>query len=105
MTPAADGSAAPSRESLIIAALKRHRTRLLRKLEAMRGDLAEAERAPEFRRFAEALLSYIREVPPRAASVTLPDPHEHGATITIALDPNLNAQGNAQRYFRRAAKG
>ena len=93
------------RQAALVRALKRYRSRLARKLEAIRGDLAEAERAPEFRRFGEALLSYLRQVPARATSVTLPDPADHGSTLEIELDPKLNAQGNASRYFKRAAKG
>jgi predicted ribosome quality control (RQC) complex YloA/Tae2 family protein len=93
------------RQAALVRALKRYRSRLDRKLQAMRGDLAEAERGPEFRRFGEALLSYLRQVPARASSVTLPDPADSQETLEIALDPNLNAQGNAARYFKRASKG
>jgi predicted ribosome quality control (RQC) complex YloA/Tae2 family protein len=71
----------------------------------VRGDLAEAEQAPEFRRFGEALFAYLRQVPARASSVTLTDPADPSRQLEIGLDPNLNAQGNAQRYFKRAAKG
>jgi predicted ribosome quality control (RQC) complex YloA/Tae2 family protein len=44
-------------------------------------------------------------VPARASSVTLPDPADPEKRIEIELDANLNAQGNASRYFKRAAKG
>ena len=103
LTP--DSPPPDERTAALVRALKRYRSRLARKLEAIRGDLAEAERAPEFRRFGEALLSYLRQVPARASNVTLPDPADHGKSIEIELDPNLNGQGNAQRYFKRAAKG
>ena len=100
-----DSPTPEERQAALVRALKRYRSRLARKLEAIRGDLAEAERAPEFRRFGEALLSYLRQVPARASSVTLPDPADHESTLEIELDPKLNAQGNASRYFKRAAKG
>jgi len=93
------------RQVAFVRALKRYRSRVERKLQAMRGDLAEAERASEFRRFGEALLSYLRQVPARASSVTLPDPAEPEKSIEIEIDPSLNGQGNASRYFKRAAKG
>jgi predicted ribosome quality control (RQC) complex YloA/Tae2 family protein len=93
------------RQAALVRALKRYRSRLARKLEAMRGDLAEAERAPEFRRFGETLLSYLHQVPARASSVTLPDPANPVKSFEIELDPKLNGQGNASRYFKRAAKG
>jgi len=100
-----DPTSPEDRQVALTRALKRYRSRLLRKLEAMRGDLAEAGRAPEFRRYGEALLSYLRQVPGRASRVTLPDPADHEKTLEIELDPNLNGQGNASRYFKRASKG
>ena len=88
----------------VLRALRRYHRRLVRKVEALRGDLAEAERAPLLRRFGETLLAYLKQVPPRAKSVALPDPHDQAHTLEIALDPALNAQANAARYFKRAAK-
>lgn len=89
----------------LLRALRKQRTRLARKVQAIRGDLAEAERAPEYRRHAEALLAYLGQVPKRAARVVLPDPHDSSSTLDITLEPALNAQSNAARYFKRAAKG
>ncbi|HTR96617.1 MAG TPA: NFACT RNA binding domain-containing protein [Candidatus Acidoferrales bacterium] len=91
------------RESLV-RALGRYAARLERKLEALRGDLAEAERAAEFRRAAEALLAYAHQVPARAGEVTLPDPADPARTLAIALEPRHGAAANAARYFRRAAR-
>jgi predicted ribosome quality control (RQC) complex YloA/Tae2 family protein len=93
------------RRTTLVRALEKHRRRLARKLEGMRGDLAEAERAPHYRLWGETLLTYLRQVPVRAASVALPDPGAASHTLEIPLDPSLTAQANAARYFRRAAKG
>ncbi len=87
-----------------VRALGKYRARLARKLDGLRGDLAEAERAAYYRRAGETLLTYLKQIPPRATGVTLPDPAEPARTIEIALDPRLNPQGNAARYFKRAAK-
>ncbi|MEO5618140.1 MAG: NFACT RNA binding domain-containing protein, partial [Candidatus Eisenbacteria bacterium] len=94
-----------ARTHSIVRALRKHRSRMARKIDAIRGDLAEAERAPEYRRQAEALLAYLHEVPKRASHVKLADPHDPERTLDITLDPALNPQGNAARYFKRAAKG
>lgn len=106
--PGEPGAGAPDpaaeRRAELRRALKRYKTKLERKLQALRGDLAEAERAPEYRRFAEALLAYAHQVPPRAASVSLPDPGDPDRTLDIALDPNVTAPANAARYFKRAGK-
>jgi predicted ribosome quality control (RQC) complex YloA/Tae2 family protein len=97
-------SAPLERRTEIARALKRHHARLARKVEALRGDLAEASRADEFRRFGEALLTYLKQVPVRAREVVLPDPHDASRNLTIALESNVTAQVNAARYFKRAAK-
>ncbi len=108
MAPASrpHSAASPEREraAAILRAARRYHRRLVRKVAALRGDLAEAERAPLFRRHGEALLSYLKQVPARAKHVELPDPAAHGRTLTIELDPALTAQANAARYFKRAAK-
>ena len=104
-TPSASPDPRLARAHSIVRALRKSRSRLARKVEAIRGDLAEAERAPEYRRQAEALLAYLHEVPKRASRVKLADPHDANATLDIVLDPALSAQGNAARYFKRAAKG
>ena len=85
--------------------LRKHRSRLARKVEAIRGDLAEAERSPEYRRQAEALLAYLHQVPKRAHIVELPDPAREGKMLEVTLDPKLTPQANAARLFKRAGKG
>lgn len=93
-----------ARRDAIVRALRRHRGRLARKLEALRGDMAEAERGPEYRRMGETLLVYLAQVPARKAEVVLPDPTDPARNLTIPLDPKLRPQDNAARYFKRAAK-
>jgi predicted ribosome quality control (RQC) complex YloA/Tae2 family protein len=106
MSPALDPpSLGPAdRAAPLLRALRKLARRIERKLEAIRGDLAEAGRAPEHRRAGEALLTYIRQVPKRAARVTLPDPADATRSIEIELDPALTPQANAARRFKRAAK-
>jgi predicted ribosome quality control (RQC) complex YloA/Tae2 family protein len=94
-----------ARRAAVARALQRYVRRLARKLDGLRDDLAEAARSGEQRRLGEALLAYAKQVPARAASVTLPDPAEPARTLEIALDPNVSAPANAARYFKRAAKG
>ena len=104
MRPASASEPQHDRIALVLRALSRYRARLARKLEGLRGDLAEAEQAGEHRRFGEALLAYLSQVPARAARVVLPDPADSQHNLEIPLDPNLRPQDNAGRYFKRAAK-
>jgi predicted ribosome quality control (RQC) complex YloA/Tae2 family protein len=96
----------PERERAIaiVKALRRHRQRLARKAEAIRGDLEEARRGPLYRRYAEALLVHLRDIPARAAHAKLPDPADPGRTLEFEIDPAVRPQVNAARYFKRAAK-
>ena len=93
------------RREAVRKALDRHAKKLARKVEALTGDLAESNRAPEWRRFGEALLAYTHQVPARTRSVSLDDPRAHGKKLEIELDPAVSAPANAARYFKRAAKG
>ena len=93
-----------SRHSIVLRALKRYRARLHRVVLARRRDLEEAKAAPTLRRSGEALLTYIRDVPARAAEVSLSDPHDPETKLAIVLDPALSVQANAARYFKRAAR-
>ena len=93
------------RRDAVRKALERHAKKLARKLDALNGDLNEAKRAPEWRRFGEALLAYAHLVPARAKSVSLEDPGAPERTLDIELDPSVAAPANAARYFKRAAKG
>jgi predicted ribosome quality control (RQC) complex YloA/Tae2 family protein len=95
---------AARRRALILKALRTHRKRLARRLGALRGDLAEAQRGPEFRKYGETLLAYFAQVPKRAESVTLPDPELPERNLEIALDRKLKPQASAQRYFKRSTK-
>ena len=97
-------SAILDRRAAVARALKRYHARLERKAAGLRSDLAEARRGPEFRVFGETLLAYLRQVPPRAGQVTLPDPGHAGRNLEIPLDPAIAPQANAARYFKRAAK-
>lgn len=105
MERASEPDSPAERRALIVRALERHLGKLARKLEGLRGDLAEAQRAPEYRKHGETLLSYLHQVPARAERVSLPDLEDPQRSVEIALDPKLKPQENAARFFKRAAKG
>ena len=54
---------ATERRTELRKALDRHAKKLERKLEALGGDLAEAGRGAEWRRYGETLLAYAHLVP------------------------------------------
>lgn len=95
---------ADDRGEAVRKALKRYAGKLERKLDALREDLAEANRAGDWRRFGETLLAYAHQVPARAERVTLANVADPARTLEIELDPKVAAPANAARYFKRAAK-
>ncbi|RPJ45543.1 MAG: DUF814 domain-containing protein [Candidatus Latescibacterota bacterium] len=86
------------------SALNGERKRLRRLTEALRADLAGAERAPLRRKQAEILSIHFRDVEKGASSVRLPDPYD-GGEIEIPLDPTESARRNIERLFQLARKG
>src|SRR5262245_21210310 len=100
----ATDDASLDRRTEILRALKRYHAKLARKVEGLKGDLAEARRADEYRLHGETLLAYLRQVPARSAQAVLPDPNDPSRNLTIELDPAVTPQVNAARYFKRAVK-
>jgi predicted ribosome quality control (RQC) complex YloA/Tae2 family protein len=83
------------------AALKK----LERKMEAIRGDLARAHRAPELRREAALLLCHLRAIPRGASEIRLLDESAEPAVwLEIALDPARTPQQLVEQRFERARK-
>jgi predicted ribosome quality control (RQC) complex YloA/Tae2 family protein len=86
-----------------LLATARRRAESLR--DGLERDLARAEADRAGRRLGEALLAHLRSVPAGVSEAELPDDHDpSGGTVRVPLDPALNAEANAERYFRRARK-
>ncbi|MDO5022108.1 MAG: NFACT RNA binding domain-containing protein [Eubacteriales bacterium] len=82
-------------------AVKRHETRIAKEIEA----LARGEEIESLRISGEILTAFSHDVKKGASSVILPNYYsETGDSITIALDPALSAQRNAQKYFKQYKK-
>ena len=83
--------------------LEKRLTLLGRQLEDVDRARNDAIAALESREHADSLLAYSRNVPSGASSVTLPNLYGEGE-ITIALEPTLDAAGNANRLYARAKR-
>lgn len=95
------------RERLAITAVKPLRKelkRLERLRENLEKDLKEAERAKEYRHFANLLATYRHTLRKGLRSVKLKDFSSENE-VTIPLEPSLNPDGNIKRYFSKAKKG
>ena len=85
--------------------LRQRIRRLMRRREKILADLAKARGWEEFRRKGELLRVHHQRIGRGLAEVTVPDYYaEAGRPLTIALDPALSVDANAERYFKQARK-
>lgn len=79
---------------------------LTRRLRALRGDLEEAQKAEEWERKGNALISQLKEVIPGSLQVELPDVFDISGQrkLTIELTPERTPAENASWYLRNARK-
>ena len=89
--------------SRLAKALRKRASQLEKKVRLLEGDLAAADRAPEWERQGELLKSRIREVRPGMSEISVPD-FETGEPVVIALEPKLAPQKNLERLFSKARK-
>ena len=80
--------------------VNRRKSRLQQKLGTLEEQLQRAGEADRFRIYGETLLTYGSAISKGSAETTLPDLYRPGETITVPLDPSLDAVGNARKYFR-----
>lgn len=74
------------------------------KLKKREQTLAESENAEILRQKGELLTTFMSQVPKGAEKVTLDNYYENNQPLTIALNPALSANQNAQKYFQRYQK-
>ncbi|KRT69836.1 MAG: Fibronectin-binding protein / Fibrinogen-bindingprotein [candidate division NC10 bacterium CSP1-5] len=85
--------------------LRQRIRRLMRRREKILADLAKARGWEELRRKGELLRVHHQRIGRGLAEVTVPDYYaEAGRPLTIALDPALSVDANAERYFKQARK-
>lgn len=94
---------APPRQAELAGLVANELQRLSRKLQALKGDLAQANNAETERQLADTLLANLYQLPKGAASVTLANIYD-GQPVTIALSPSLSGNANAQAYYKRYTK-
>lgn len=85
-------------------ALRRERKRVTRRLEKLRGEMAEAERYPLYRKQGEVLSIHFARIARGASTVRFPDPYD-GGEIEITLDPAKSPRENIARLFKKAKRG
>jgi predicted ribosome quality control (RQC) complex YloA/Tae2 family protein len=89
----------------LLGRLEREETKRSKQQGDARRTLEEADRATDYTRQGELLLAHLWKVEPGSRQATVQDFYSPEQTErTIALDPKLSPQENAQAYFRKAHK-
>jgi predicted ribosome quality control (RQC) complex YloA/Tae2 family protein len=81
----------------------RFAARTRKKVEGLREQLAQTDRAGKLREEADLLLAYLHAIPRGAESVEVDDPMGDG-TRTIELDPALPARAQAEARYDKARR-
>lgn len=80
-------------------------SRLSRKIETQRAELADTERADEYRRFGDLIVSYLYLFKGHEKSIRLPDyTFDPPQEVCISLNPSHTASRNAQTYYKKYKK-
>ena len=79
--------------------------RVIKKRELHEQDLEEGKKADEYKHSGDLILTYKYMIKQGSSNVTLTDYTEEGQKdISVALNPTLDASGNAQEYYKRFHK-
>ena len=97
------------RASDILKLLTNAESRLKRKLELQRDELALCDEGESMRKYGDLLTANLYKLPERARFVELEDYEQMGEDgtcpkIKIELDTRLSPAANAQRYYKKYAK-
>jgi predicted ribosome quality control (RQC) complex YloA/Tae2 family protein len=86
--------------------LARESRRLRNRLDGLRRQLAECEQAELWKKYGEALLSSMVEIPEKALEIEIPCWGASGPEmLRVPVDPGLTRVQNAQACFKRYRKG
>ena len=94
------GDATERRRGALLARIARRAAATGAELAATDLRLADAAARDRLRESGDALYTHVHEVPAGATSFVPPT----NPGLTITLDPELDAQANAQRYYQRYRK-
>ncbi len=88
------------RRAALLARIAKRARATAAELDGIEARIAASADRERLRRSGDALFTHALDVPPGAATFVPPTAPE----LTVALDPDLDAKANAQRYFARYRK-
>jgi predicted ribosome quality control (RQC) complex YloA/Tae2 family protein len=94
------GDATERRRASLLARIAKRVRATAEELTAVGARIADAATRDRLRASGDALFTHLNEIPTGATSFVPPT----NPTLTIALDPDLDVNANAQRYYARYRK-
>ena len=93
------------READLLRVITTSSERLTRKISIQQGELSQCAERDQLRVYGDLLSANLYRIEKGVPSVTLENFYEEGMPeITIPMDPALNANQNAQRYYKKYRK-
>ncbi|MCL2020482.1 MAG: NFACT family protein [Oscillospiraceae bacterium] len=92
------------RSGAMLKTLNNRYERVLRKIDARRGDLAACDEREKLRKWGDLINANIYAVKKGESSFTARDYTADGEPVKIPLDPKLSPQQNAQKYYNEYKK-
>lgn len=74
------------------------------KLEEIRDACASESEIERSKQIGDILMAHLHEIPPKSERVQLPDFYHNEETVEIPMDPSLNGQQNAEKYYQQYRK-
>ena len=94
------GDATERRRASLLARIAKRARATADELAAVTARLADVSARDRLRESGDALFTHLHEIPPGATSFVPPT----NPALTIALDPELDVNANAQQYYARYRK-
>ena len=80
-------------------------SKIIKKKEVHEADSAEGAKADKYKHCGDMILTYKYLIKPQATVLNTEDyTTDPPSTVSISLDPSLDASGNAQEYYRKFRK-
>lgn len=91
-------------EEKVRGLIERQRRFMEDKLEELRDSCASESEIERSKQIGDILMAHLHEIPPKSDRVQCPDFYHNEETVEIPLDPSLNGQQNAEKYYQRYRK-
>ncbi len=91
-------------EEKVRALIERQQRFIEDKLEEIRAAYASESEIERSKQIGDILMAHLHEIPPKSDRVQFSDFYHDEETVEISLDPSLNGQQNAEKFYQQYRK-